>query len=139
METKNSQTMPLKQCQTLVHLRKTLTPKVVTLLLILLMTNYSHAQKKDLDSLLNLLSSATDKKRICELHSKLSAKYKVIDPEKGIKYGKLAREEATNLNWNFGLAQSHYELGSNYRIIAKYPEALKCLFTALKYAERILK
>jgi class 3 adenylate cyclase len=98
----------------------------------------SHAQNsKKIDSLKVELSKTTDKKERSAIHRRLAAFYKVVDPKKGLDYGKLAKKEAEELKWAKGIAYSAYEIGSIYRIRSEYPKSLESLFEALRKAEKL--
>lgn len=114
------------------------TSKIFLLFVGMILTSAScWANQQKIDSLKNELSKATDAKVKCEIYFRLSAQYKLKDPDQSFKFSSLSLKEAEKANWTLGKSHAHYEMGSTYRITANYPESLKNLFKSLKYAEAI--
>ena len=57
-----------------------------------------------------------------------------INSAQGFKYSKEALALSRQLNWNEGIAEAQYIIGSNYLYISKYDDAISTYEKGLKYA-----
>jgi adenylate cyclase len=108
--------------------------------LLILTSLHSNAQLQGqalIDSLEAELKVAKDDTIKVYLLYRLSFKYYVINPDKGIEYGEKALEISKEIGWKNGVANSYNSLGNNYEAIGRYDDALQYYSKALMINEEI--
>ena len=88
-----------------------------------------------IDSLLNKLPTLSDDTNKAKLLNTISYEYPYINPDEGIKYGRLSLALAEKLKWKEGIAKANSSIGSNYETKADYAHALQFEYQALKIHE----
>lgn len=80
----------------------------------------AYAQNKEgqprIDSLLAVLSNAGEDTNKVNLLDDLSFTYCTINPDEGLRYGKLCLQLAEQLHWQKGKAGALYNIGANYEV-----------------------
>ncbi len=111
------------------------------LAILLFLPSLFFAQTKEqtyIDSLIGAIETAPKEDTVkADLLSRLSFAYISIDPEEGVKRGKEAVELSQKLKWKKGEASAYNSIGSNYRILSDYPNALENFLKALDINEEI--
>ena len=90
-----------------------------------------------IDSLVTELQKQKEDTAKVSLLSDISAGYKDLNADNGIKYGELAMVLATKLEWVKGQALSHIDIGVNIQNKSDYLKALDHYQQALKLYENI--
>jgi len=90
-----------------------------------------------IDSLRKELPNEREDTNKVKLLYVLSGSYYAIAPDSGMKYGELALDLATKLEWKKGMALANNVLGINYQWKSDAPRALEYYFKALKLDEEI--
>jgi adenylate cyclase len=101
-------------------------------------TANAHAQKQGpalIDSLTSELVKAKEDTGKVNILNALSATYRKINTDEGLKYGSQALEMATRLSWKNGIANANMSLSLNYTYRSDYALALEYAFKALKIFE----
>jgi tetratricopeptide (TPR) repeat protein len=114
--------------------------KVLLTFALALLTFAGYAQLRGqarLDSLLAVLPKAKSDTNKVLLLDNISWEYKSINPDEGIKYGKLQLALSQQLRWPKGIALSYNRMGSNYIFKSDYPNALEYDLKALRAYEAI--
>jgi signal transduction histidine kinase len=113
--------------------------KLITMFLLLLLVNYSFAQKQGMeliDSLKSKLTNSIEDTSKVRLLGKLSFQYYGFDTDLGIFYAEQAIKLAEKLQWKKGIAFSYNYLGTNYAVKGNYPKAAEYFSKSLsRYTE----
>ncbi len=108
---------------------------VIILLVSLSATHAAFAQKQGqaaIDSLLHELPKQKEDTNKVKLLYSVSANYRRINPDEGIKYGQQALDLATKLAWISGIGSADNCIGGNYINKSNYAKALEYCQAALK-------
>lgn len=115
--------------------------KIVFLFIILILVPHlSFAQKQGqplIDSLLSELPKAKEDTNKILLLNDLTFEYYAINPDEGIKYGKMELALSEKLGWKKGKGKAYSCLGTNYYAKSDYNIALDYYFKALKIGEEL--
>ena len=115
--------------------------KIVFLFIILILVPHLFfAQKQGqplIDSLLIELPKAKEDTNKVLLLNDLTFEYYAINPDEGIKYGKMELALAEKLGWKKGKGNAYSCLGTNYYAKSDYNNALEYYFKALNIGEEL--
>jgi len=90
-----------------------------------------------IDSLLRELPKQKEDTNKVNLLVALTFANRMSNQDEGKRYGQQAGELSAKLNWKRGIAAAKAALGTVYLENLNYPNALECLFSALKLQEEI--
>jgi class 3 adenylate cyclase len=93
--------------------------------LLTLSANFGHAQTAEIDSLQTVISTTKDDTLKVNALIELSQKFYSSDPQKAIRFGMLAKEEAEKITFLSGLAKALKSVGIGYYMQSKYLETLE--------------
>jgi len=92
-----------------------------------------------IDSFLKVINTGKYKNdsEKAQIYITVCSLYPNINADEGIKYGQMALEQATKLNWKNAMVRSNLNLGANYHNKSDYPKALDHFLKSLKLSEEI--
>ncbi len=90
-----------------------------------------------IDSLTSTLSNISDDKEKVELLNDIATEYYMINPDKGIKFGKKSLKLAENINWDAGKAIASNVIGINYHVKGDYSKALEFYYKSLDISRKL--
>jgi len=115
--------------------------KLLLLTVILITTRPSQAQLQGqarIDSLLIQLPKSMEDTNKVKLLTDLSFTYNSIDPDEGLKFGKMGLELAGKLNWKKGMANANRTIGVNYAYgKSDYQRSLEYYLKGLELFEEV--
>lgn len=115
--------------------------KNISVVLILCLLGFAALAQKQgqerIDSLLAKLPAYDEDTNKITLLNDLCFTYYAINPDEGLKYGKMALDLSEKLHWKYGIAQANSRIGVNYFGKADLPNALAYWLIALKLNEEI--
>lgn len=105
--------------------------KISILLILISYSNFGLAQRSNIDSLKNLLTTKADTHQIKLLNqiAKLSME---MNPSEGIKYASKAIELSQKIDYPFGINYGRNTMGICYDVLGKYDSAMYYYHEALK-------
>ena len=117
--------------------RNVLTIGILTLLTFIKVITAQDQSTESIDSLENLLvTKISDKVRV-DTYNKLAFNYHQLNTIKGIEYGKLAENLASEVGYEYGLSRAYNMLGINYNIQGDLPQSLEYFLNAIKAASKL--
>ena len=109
---------------------------IVLLFLLCCLSSVSQPQKKEVDSLLNLIKTTTADSLKVRCFLKLEYAYRFSDYKKGLEYAEKGLAIAKKINWQKGLALTYNSIGGSYLDRSKHSEALEYYAKSLTFSEK---
>ncbi len=110
--------------------------KQIVLWLSVLISLYSAAQNREIDSLQLRLSLEKEADSKVNIYNQLSKKYRLIDLSLALEYSKKAYELSNTTNFTQGLAESELQIGTCYYLMSEMDSAISYFKKAISVAEK---